>query len=79
MRYDIHLLHRLRRIIGKNIHAARARKKLPLWKLAALTELSHQRLDYYELGGDAINLNDLFKIACVLDVPLVSLFQEGGL
>ena len=78
MRYDVHKLRHLRRVIGRNIHVLRLQRGLPLHKLARITALDDRRIDLYEIGKDEINLNDLFKIACALNKPVSELVDHKG-
>ncbi len=71
--YDSHLLHQLRRTIGRNIHARRCRRKMPLRKLAALTHIPEYLLDRFELGGGDPSLHHLLRIACALKMDFAQL------
>lgn len=75
MQYSTHLLRHLRYTIGRNIHAQRSERKLPLRKLAKLTGVSEQLLDHYELGKNEIRLDELLKIACALDISVASFIE----
>jgi len=70
MTYSTHLLRHLRFIIGQNIHRLRAKEKMPLRKLARLSGVPELLLDHYELGKNEIRLDELLKIACVLEVEV---------
>ena len=78
MIYSTHLLRHLRFTIGQNIHRHRSRKKLPLRKLAKLTGVSELLLDHYELGKNEIRLDEMLKIACVLEVEVFSLLNGAS-
>lgn len=76
MQYTSHMLRHVRRTVGQNIHSRRCNRKLTLGKLAKLCCIPEARLDRYEIGGDEINLRELLKIACALDVDLRKLICE---
>lgn len=76
MAYNIHQLRQLRLIIGRNIHQARASKRLSLHKLARLSDISPKRLDQFELGKNAIHLDELFRIAAMLQVSLHEVIND---
>jgi len=77
MHYSTHFLRRTRFILGRNIHHARLKQKMPLRKLSQLTGISELLLDHYELGKNEIRLDDMLKIACTLKVAVDQLFIEG--
>lgn len=77
MIYNTHLLRHLRRIIGRNIHSLRARRKIPLWKLSRLAGVSERMLDQYELGKHDISLEAMLRIACALGVPVDALMLDN--
>lgn len=66
--YTTHLLRHLRATIGRNIHSARASRKITLKKMSKRTGIPEHSLDHYELGKGEIPLDQLIKIACVLDL-----------
>jgi len=78
MQYSTHLLRHWRFTIGQNIHRHRSQQKLPLRKLARLTSINESRLDQFELGKNAIRMDELLKIACVLGVETVALIGGSG-
>ncbi|HEY0302272.1 MAG TPA: helix-turn-helix transcriptional regulator [Rhizomicrobium sp.] len=61
--------------MGHNIHSARVERKLLLNKLAAASGVSPELLDRYELGKNEIQLDELLKIACVLDRSVGALLE----
>lgn len=73
MQYSTHLLRHLRFTIGQNIHRRRAEQKMTLKKLARLSGVPERLLDHYELGKNEIGLDELLKIACVLEIDLKGL------
>ena len=75
MIYSTHLLRQLRCTVGYNIHHLRARKKIPLHRLARLTGVPEHLLDHYELGKNEIALNEMLKIACALGVEIKVLME----
>jgi transcriptional regulator with XRE-family HTH domain len=75
MLYDTRLLRQLRRTIGQNISRYRHQQHLPLSKLAEMTGIREIMLDRFELGKYQIRLDDMLKIACALDVPVVEFMQ----
>ena len=68
--YSTHLLRHLRFTIGRNIRARRTAQKLTLRKLARLTSIDEHRIDQFELGKNEIRLDELLKLACVLEVEV---------
>ncbi len=64
--YSTHFFRHLRFTVGWNIHALRAKHRMPLHKLAAITGISETMLDAYELGKYEIGLRELLKISCAL-------------
>ena len=70
MPYDITQLRHLRLTIGQNIRTRRTQKRMTLRKLSRLSGISEPLLDHYELGKNEIGVNELFKIACALGVPV---------
>jgi transcriptional regulator with XRE-family HTH domain len=75
MHYTTHMLRHLRALIGHNIHRMRVERKLPLQKLSRACGVAEERIDRYELGKNEIGLDDLLKIACVLDVRVSELLD----
>ena len=75
MQYSTHLLRHWRFTIGQNIHRRRAEQKMPLKKLARLSGVPERLLDHYELGKNEIGLDELLKIACVLEVEVRELIE----
>ena len=75
MLYSTHLLRHLRLTIGRNINRYRLEKRLPLAKLSRLTGVPEANLDHYELGKSEIHLDEMLKIACVLEVPVGMLIE----
>jgi transcriptional regulator with XRE-family HTH domain len=73
MVYSTHMLRHLRAQIGENIHRARVRKKLRLRKVASASDIPEDLIDRYELGKNEIRLDELLRIACVLDVRVDAL------
>ena len=73
MQYSTHLLRHLRFSVGRTLHAARLRRRMPLKKLARLSGLPETRLDQYELNKHDISLEHLLRIACILDVEISAL------
>jgi transcriptional regulator with XRE-family HTH domain len=76
MQYSTHLLRHWRFTIGQNIHHHRSQQKLPLRKLARLTSINESRLDQFELGKNAIHLDELLKIACALGIEVGDLTNQ---
>jgi len=70
MTYSTHLFRHLRFTIGQNIHRLRARQELPLGKLAQLTGISRDLLEYYEIGKGDIQLHEMLKLACFFQVEM---------
>lgn len=75
MLYTTHLLRHLRQLIGQNIHRARARRQMPLHKLALATGVPVLKLDHYELGKSEIPFDHALRIACALDVSVDALLK----
>jgi hypothetical protein len=75
MLYSTQLLRQLRRTIGANIHCTRARRKIPLPKLARLSGVPEIKLDHFELGKNKMELDELLKIACALGVEAKNLLE----
>ncbi len=73
MIYSTHMLRHLRFIIGKNIRHHRGKRQLSLSKLACLSNINESRLDQFELGKNEIRLDELLKIACILEVQMEEL------
>ncbi|MBI1275180.1 helix-turn-helix domain-containing protein [bacterium] len=68
MHYTTHLLRHMRATIGQNIRHHRTQQKMPLHKLSRLTGIPERLLDHYELGKNEIRLDEMLKIACVLQI-----------
>ena len=77
MLYTTQLLRQLRCTVGKNMHHLRARKKIPLHKLARLSGVPEYLIDQYELGKNEITLDAMLKIACVLGVEVRALMESS--
>ena len=75
MIYSTQLLRQLRCTVGYNMHRLRARKRMPLRKLARLSDVPERLIDQYELGKDEITLDAMLKIACVLGVEVKALMD----
>lgn len=75
MTYSIHLLRHLRATIGYNLNRQRQRQRLRMAKLARLSGVSAERIDLFELGKSAITLDELFKLACALDISVMDLLE----
>ena len=75
MIYSTHMLRHLRARIGENIHRARVRKRLRLRKVASASGIREDMIDRYELGKNEIRLDELLRIACVLDVRVTTLLE----
>ena len=75
MHYSTELLRATRVKIGCNIHLARAKRRLVLAKLAKLSGIAEDKIDRYELGKNEIRLDELLRIACVLDVRVGVLLE----
>jgi len=75
MIYSTHMLRHLRAQIGENIHRARAEKRLLLRKVAASSGIPEGLIDRYELGKNEIRLDELLRIACVLDIRIGALID----
>ena len=73
--YTAHLLRHYRHKIGDNIHRVRARLKIPLHKLAQLSDVALENLDHYELGRNEIPFDHILKIACALGVEVEALLK----
>lgn len=66
--YSTKLWRAVRRQIGRDLHEARAKQKLPLEKLSRQTGIPVALLDHYELGKGEIRLDELLRLWCVLGV-----------
>ena len=75
MIYSTHMLRHLRVVVGRNIHRLRAERQMALRKLAAASGVADALIEKYEIGKDDIQLHELLKIACVLDVRVSALFE----
>jgi transcriptional regulator with XRE-family HTH domain len=64
-----------RRALGDRIRAARSAQKLSQEKLAEMAGLDRQAINKIELGRQAALVDNLFRIARALDVPLADLVQ----
>ncbi len=73
--YTIHLLRHYRHKIGDNIHRIRARLKMPLHKLAQISDVAIENLDHYEIGKSEISFDHILKIACALGVEIEVLLK----
>ena len=78
MIYSTKLLRALRAEIGRNLHAARVRRKLVLGKLARLSGVAEDKIDRYELGKNEIRIEELLRLACVLDVEPDALMRGAA-
>lgn len=67
MQYSTHLLRHLRFTIGHNIHIIHALFTPQAPKMSGVPALL---LDRYEIGRNEKQLDDLLKIACVLEVEV---------
>lgn len=76
MVYSTHMLRHLRARIGENIHRARVRKKLWLCKAASASGIPEDLIDRYELGKNETRLDELLRLACVLDVRVGALIDD---
>ncbi|MEU7416667.1 helix-turn-helix transcriptional regulator [Streptomyces antibioticus] len=65
-----------RRALGDRIRETRNDRKLSQEKLADLAGLDRQAVNRIELGHQAALVDNLFRIARALDVPLRDLFGE---
>ncbi|MBY0407202.1 MAG: helix-turn-helix domain-containing protein [Rickettsiales bacterium] len=79
MTYSTHLLRHTRFIIGQNIRRLRARERMTLSSLSRRCGVPEHRLDQYELGKNAIALDDMLKIACVFGVETEGLLRDEGI
>lgn len=75
MLYSTHMLRHLRFTIGQNIHRLRAERQMGLRKLSAASGVTEGLIEKYEIGKDDIQLHELLKIACVLNVQVGALFE----
>jgi transcriptional regulator with XRE-family HTH domain len=73
--YTTHPLRHYRHKIGDNIHRVRARLKIPLHKLAQLSDVALENLDHYEIGKGEIPFDHIFKIACAPGIEVESLLK----
>lgn len=71
MQYTTQLLRYVRLTIGQNIRAARTEQKMTLRKLSRLSGVPEHKLDQYELGKNEIGLEELVRVACVLDLNVM--------
>lgn len=69
-------IRELRQTIGENIHRTRKRRKITLQKLSALTNISSQKLDGYEIGKYELCLAHLLPIANALHVDVRALLNN---
>ncbi|HEU5048590.1 MAG TPA: helix-turn-helix transcriptional regulator [Rickettsiales bacterium] len=79
MQYSTHMLRDLRRTIGRNITRLRTEKSMPQPELACLSNVSKRRLKQYELGKHKIDLESMCRIACILDVHVKTLLDDGDM
>lgn len=63
-------LRRIRKIIGGNIHRCRDRAHMTLEKLARSAGIRTDRLDRIELGRGEVRIEDIVRIAEVLEVAV---------
>jgi transcriptional regulator with XRE-family HTH domain len=75
MIYSNHLFRRTRSIIGHNIHRLRVARRWQLCKLALLSNVRESTLDNYEIGKGKVQLDELLKIACALEVGMERLIM----
>jgi hypothetical protein len=75
MLYSTHMLRHLRLIIGQNIHRFRAQRELSLRKLASESGVPEELIERYEIGKCDIQLHELLKIACALNVRANALLE----
>jgi transcriptional regulator with XRE-family HTH domain len=64
-----------RRALGDRIREARTAQKLSQEKLAELAGLDRQSINRIEMGHQAAVVDNLFRIARALDVPLADLVR----
>lgn len=77
MQYNSDMLRHLRRTIGRNIHAARLRQKMPLKKLARVSGVPEEKLDLYELGKSEITLQELLRVSCAIGASPLALLESS--
>lgn len=64
-----------RRALGDRIRAERAARKLSQEKLAELAGMDRQAINRIEQGHQSALVDNLFRIAWALDVPLADLVR----
>ena len=69
-----HTLRDLRKAIGARLHQERLRRGLTLRQLSRRTGINETKLDQFEMGKNAINLEVLWHISCALDTGLNGFF-----
>lgn len=69
-KYSTHLLRHYRSRIGRNLQEARHHKQLTLKRLSMQTGLSERLLEQYELGKNDIQLREMLKLACALNMTM---------
>lgn len=65
--------------IGKVIHNERRKKGITQQEMAHLLGISRTTLSFYENGIKKINLTNLQKISNILDINIISLFNDENL
>jgi transcriptional regulator with XRE-family HTH domain len=62
--------------IGKRLRTRRNVRGLSMQDLAALTGISYQQIQKYELGGNRISASRLYQLACLLEVEPAWFFED---
>ena len=75
MQPHTHQLRNFRKMIGAAIHNQRQNRHMTLRKLSRLCHIHSDTLDQYELGKNAIRLEELSKIAVALGIDMGSLLK----
>ena len=68
--YSTHLFRHFRFLIGRNIRQFRVEQNMPIGALADLSGVPGRKILHYERGKCGINLEELFHIACALEIGM---------
>jgi len=65
---EIKEMRQIKAIIGRNIHILRLKRKFTLKKLSRLSGISADKIDYFEMGKNNIDILSIVKISNILKI-----------
>ena len=69
-------LGKLMEEIGRNIKKFRVQRRITQTALAKKLNISYQQVQKYENGFNRISARTLYKISCILNIPISRFFEE---